>query len=76
MYKVVTCGDVQETTDGACGISPAVRHVESQTDPSETGYANTQLSMETLQRKDPERKSVGTQLSIRTLQNHFRSKGW
>ncbi|XP_035527943.1 uncharacterized protein LOC118335645 isoform X1 [Morone saxatilis] len=52
------------TAGSACRIL-SVRHVASQTDPPERRSVSTQLSTDN--------KSVGTQLSTKTLQNHFRS---
>ncbi|XP_072250698.1 uncharacterized protein [Leuresthes tenuis] len=44
-----------------CQVSPIIRHVASQTDPPDFDF--------------PKTRSVGTQLSMKTLQNHFRSTG-
>ncbi|XP_035527944.1 uncharacterized protein LOC118335645 isoform X2 [Morone saxatilis] len=57
-------GGTQGTAGSACRIL-SVRHVASQTDPPERRSVSTQLSTDN--------KSVGTQLSTKTLQNHFRS---
>ncbi|XP_010795343.1 THAP domain-containing protein 10-like isoform X1 [Notothenia coriiceps] len=57
------------TGDSFCQTSPAVRHVASQTDPPEI-ISDTQLSIKT---EPLTRRSVGTQLSKRTLQNPVRS---
>ncbi|KAL3060514.1 hypothetical protein OYC64_014962 [Pagothenia borchgrevinki] len=59
------------TGDSFCQTSPAVQHVASQTDPAEIILtSDTQLSIKTELLK---RRSVGTQLSKRTLQNPVRS---
>ncbi|XP_047455364.1 uncharacterized protein LOC125016739 isoform X3 [Mugil cephalus] len=47
---------------GFCSVLPSVRHVASQTDPPETKPETA-----------PQTRTVGTQLSIKTLQNAFRS---
>ncbi|KAM4580251.1 uncharacterized protein PAE49_005180 isoform 1-T2 [Odontesthes bonariensis] len=44
-----------------CQVSPIIRHVASQTDPPDFDF--------------PKTRSVGTQLSMKTLQNPFRSTG-
>ncbi|XP_033957977.1 uncharacterized protein [Pseudochaenichthys georgianus] len=59
----------QGTGDSFCQTSPAVRHVASQTDPPEI-ISDTLLSIKT---EPLTRRSVGTQLSKRTLQNPVRS---
>ncbi|XP_047455362.1 uncharacterized protein LOC125016739 isoform X1 [Mugil cephalus] len=52
----------QASGGGFCSVLPSVRHVASQTDPPETKPETA-----------PQTRTVGTQLSIKTLQNAFRS---
>ncbi|XP_037641806.1 THAP domain-containing protein 10-like isoform X1 [Sebastes umbrosus] len=60
------------TAGSFCRILPDVRHAASQTDPQEGISVGPQPSTET-PTDSPGKRSVGTQLSMKTLQNRFRS---
>ncbi|XP_047455365.1 uncharacterized protein LOC125016739 isoform X4 [Mugil cephalus] len=62
LYTVGASPPTVASGGGFCSVLPSVRHVASQTDPPETKPETA-----------PQTRTVGTQLSIKTLQNAFRS---